>query len=586
MGINILPPIVANQIAAGEVVNRPASVVKELMENAIDAGASSISVVIQDAGRQLIELIDNGCGMNEEDCTKCFLPHATSKISKAEDLHNLTTMGFRGEALASIAAIAQVELRSKQENEDLGTEVLIEGNDIKSINIANCKKGTDIKVKNLFFNVPARRNFLKSNQIETSHIIATFLNIALSYNDIAFSLYLDGKQTYNLYKATPKKRITDIYGENFNKNLLNIEEDIDIVKVKGFISKVDLTRKSKNEQYFFVNNRFMKNSYFANAIERAYQGLLPEKTYPVFFISLTVDPQSIDVNIHPTKTEIKFLDDKVIYSVLYAAARKALGQNTLSSQLNFSEKSLSFPASPNRNFDYKPKISYNNSFNPFAQGLANENFYTPSLEQNIITQTEISFSRDSIVKEDKIKTTFESFQFLNKYIVACMQDSILLIDQHKASKNIIYNKLLTKQNAEIISQKLLLPYNHRFSPNDTCKILEKIEELRDLGIELYYKDDASFDITATPSDISAENAIELIEEFVHCEHLEIEKEEKLQKLLLSMSEKLALKHGKVLNKEEVIHLIADLFKLPQPELLPNNEKVILKVDADFLENYF
>lgn len=585
MAINILSPVVANQIAAGEVVNRPSSVVKELMENAIDAGATNISLVIQDAGRQLIEVVDNGCGMDEEDCKKCFLAHATSKINTAEDLHNLSTMGFRGEALASIAAIAQVELRSKQEGQELGTEVVIEGGEIKQVEAATCKQGTDIKVKNIFFNVPARRNFLKSDNVENSHISDEFLRIAIIHNDISFSYYNNGKIIYRLDKTNPKKRISDIFGDTFNRNLLTVEESVDVVKISGFISTVSLTRKSKNEQYFFVNKRFMKNSYLANAVERVYQGMIPDKTFPIFFLSLTVDPKNIDVNIHPTKTEIKFLDDKLIYSVLYATVRKALGQNTLSTQLDFEKKDIVFPATTSKQNVYQPKISYNSSYNPFSSSMSNTNFDNAGTIETPVAQTEITFSRDAIIEETK-HNSFDSFQFLNKYIVTRMQDSILYIDQHRASKQIIYHKLNNKQTIEVNTQRLILPLNHKFAIEDNFKILEKIDYLKTLGFEMSYKEDSSFDITAIPYSISNEKAVEMIEDIVSADNIEVEQEEKRQKLNLSIAEKLAIKSGKVLNKEEIMQLIAELFKIPIPETLPNGEKVILKVDSDFLQRSF
>ncbi|MBQ9253708.1 MAG: DNA mismatch repair endonuclease MutL [Bacteroidales bacterium] len=584
MSINILPPIVANQIAAGEVVNRPASVVKELMENSIDAGADNISLIIENAGRQLVQVTDNGCGMNEEDCKKCFLAHATSKISKVEDLHNLYTMGFRGEALASMAAIAQVELKSKREDDDLGTKVIIEGGQEKATSPISCKKGTDIKVKNIFFNVPARRNFLKSDQVELSHITNEFLRIAIIHNDISFSFYNNGKVVYKLEKASFKKRIVDIFGDSFNKNLLPVEENVDIVKVKGFVSSASLTRKNKNEQYFFVNKRFMKNSYLANAVERAYQGLLQEKNFPLFFISLEVEPKNIDVNIHPTKTEIKFLDDKLIYSVLYATVRKSLGQ-TLNSNLDFTEKEIVFPAKQSKNFSYQPNISFNKSYNPFANGFQNDDFSTPSFNDNPLSQTEITFSKEGI-KQEKTEDNFDAFQFLNKYIVVKMQGSILIIDQHRASKNIIYHKLSLQEDLEIVSQRLLMPINIKFSPADNYKVLDNKERLENLGIELSYKNDGSFDVVSMPVGLSAENISKTIEEYIYSYDTEIENQEEKQRYNLSIAERLAIKYDAVLNKEEIIHLIAELFKLPSLETLPNGDKVILKVDENYLNLCF
>ncbi len=586
MAINVLPPLVANQIAAGEVVSRPASVVKELIENSIDAGATNITLVVKDAGRSLIEVTDNGCGMDAEDCRKCFLPHATSKISTSDDLKNLVTMGFRGEALSSIASIAQVELKSKREEQELGTCVCIEGGEIKREEETVCKQGTDIKVKNIFFNTPARRNFLKSDNIENSHIDDAFVKIALIYNDVAFTYYNNDRIVYKLDKANDKKRIIDIFGNSFKSKLLDLDENVDIVKIHGYISTLELSRKNKNEEYFFVNGRYMKNNYLANAVERAYNGLLTEKSFPVFFISLELDPKNIDVNIHPTKTEIKFLDDKLIYSILYAATRKALGQNTLSTQLDFEKKEIVFPASQPKTPLYPPKISYNSSYNPFSQGLHNENFNQVIPEK--VSQSQLAFSNQGF--DNEIKTnqeTFAPFQFLNKYIVTKMHDSILLIDQHRASKIIIYNRLSQNQTPEIVSQKLVIPHVYNVSKKDFAAIADKISELRQLGFDLKEKDSESFEINALPFSLSVEKAIDIIEEFVsEEENLALNNVEKREKHNLRLSEHLAIAYGTALNKVEIMKLIAELLKLQNFETLPNGERVVLKVNEDFLDAAF
>src|SRR5574344_1325591 len=416
MVINVLSPIVANQIAAGEVVSRPSSIVKELMENSLDSGADNISLIIKDAGRTMVEVIDNGCGMDKEDSKKCFLAHATSKIHSCDDLHNLTTMGFRGEALASIAAISQVELRTKQDEQDLGNEIIIEGGKVKSESNATTAKGTSIKVKNIFFNTPARRNFLKSDAVENSHITEEFIRIALINNDKSFSYYNNDKLIFKLDKSSKKKRIVDLFGSSYNNKLLPIEEKVDIVDINGFISTIDLTRKTKNEQYFFFNIRFMKNTYLANAVDRAYNNLIPEKNFPIFFINLTVNPKNIDVNIHPTKTEIKFLDDKAIYSILYATVRKVLGVNNLATQIDFEKKDIVFPTySSNSNVPMPPKIDFNPNYNPFKSTQPNTNFDHKDISQ-VNVQTQISFSANTLQSPQE-KTHIPTMQFINKYII-------------------------------------------------------------------------------------------------------------------------------------------------------------------------
>lgn len=586
MAINVLPTIIANQIAAGEVVSRPASVVKELMENSIDAGATEIKLIVKDAGRSLVEVIDNGGGMDEEDCEKCFLPHATSKIKTSEDLHKLTTMGFRGEALSSIASIALVELKSRQENKELGTLIDIEGGIIKKKEPTLCSKGTDIKVKSIFFNTPARRNFLKSDIVENSHIADAFTRIALTYNEVAFSYYNNDKLIYKLDKANAKKRITDIFGNSFKSKLLNIDQEVDIVKIHGFISSLDLSRKNKNEEYFFVNNRFMKNNYLANAVERAYGGLLPEKNFPVFFISLQVNPKDIDVNIHPTKTEIKFLDDKIIYTLLYSAVRKALGQSTFDN-LDFEKKDIVFPAM-NKSNVFQPHVKYDSSYNPFANGINNTEFYCSDSNNNL-EQTQISFSNKGIDYEESPSNnqTYTPFQIQKKYIVSKMHESIIIIDQHRASKNIIFNRLLNKENTQVSSQKLILPYNYRCDLRDFEIIKSAQSQITDMGFEIKENEDKTWSILAVPFNLSIDKSISLIEDYINKLHNNfILKEGEKNLELMNIAEKLAIPYGTYLSENEIMKLLAELFKLSSLEQLPNGEKVLLKIDRDFCDNIF
>ena len=581
MVINVLSPIVANQIAAGEVVSRPSSIVKELMENSLDSGADNISLIIKDAGRTMVEVIDNGCGMDKEDSKKCFLAHATSKIHSCDDLHNLTTMGFRGEALASIAAISQVELRTKQDEQVLGNEIIIEGGKVKSESKATTAKGTSIKVKNIFFNTPARRNFLKSDAVENSHITEEFIRIALINNDKSFSYYNNDKLIFKLDKSSKKKRIVDLFGSSYNNKLLPIEEKVDIVDISGFISTIDLTRKTKNEQYFFVNNRFMKNTYLANAIDRAYNNLIPEKNFPIFFINLTVNPKNIDVNIHPTKTEIKFLDDKAIYSILYATVRKVLGVNNLATQIDFEKKDIVFPTySSNSDVPMPPKIDFNPNYNPFQSTQPNTNFDHKDISQ-VNVQTQISFSANTLQSPQE-KTHIPTMQFINKYIITQIHNDIFFINQHKASKKIIYEKLISKQKIDIACQKLVLPYNHFFNPKDCFRLLENQGFLKSLGYEFNYKDDGSFDLLSVPNNQSIEKAIETMENIVTKDNINIDEQQEREKRALNIAENIAIKEGQHLNETEIMLIIAELLKLNDFNMLPNNEKVFLKIDESFL----
>ncbi|MBR1774130.1 MAG: DNA mismatch repair endonuclease MutL [Bacteroidales bacterium] len=583
MAINILPENIANQIAAGEVVNRPASAVKELMENAVDAGSSSITLIIKDAGRTLVEVIDNGCGMDEADAQKCFLPHATSKIKAESDLRNLTTMGFRGEALASIAAIAQVELRTKQEDEELANEIIIEGGDIKSVSKTTSPKGTDIKVKNIFFNVPARRNFLKSDSVEGSHITEAFIRIALINPQIAFTYIKDGQTIYKLDKSTLRKRIVDIFGSGFSKHLLEIKEKIDLVEIVGFISTIDLTKKSKNYEYFFVNNRYMKSPYFANAVERAYSSLIPPKTYPCFFIHLKVNPKDIDVNIHPTKTEVKFLDDKIIYSILNATVRKALGQSAVASTLSFEKEPITFP-SPDKNYiPTQPKLNYNSSFNPFAKQTANPSFDFSAPVNKVKVQTEISFNGENVSSSQndnsQVTETIRPFQFLNKYIVYQNNNSILLINQFNASKKVIHDFLKGKTSMILPSEKLLLPYTHKFSQLEIISLQAREDLLRNIGFEFTVNEDDSVDFTSMPKEMTTLAAMNLINEVISEDINEDDKP-------LLIADRLAIRNGKILSKNEMTNLINQLLQCNNPEFLPMNERVFLRLDNTFLNKFF
>ena len=584
MAINVLPENIANQISAGEVINRPASVVKELIENAVDAGSSSITLIVKDAGRTLVEVMDNGCGMDEEDAQKCFLAHATSKISSESDLRNLTTMGFRGEALASVAAIAQVELRTKQEDEQLANEIIIEGGDIKSVSKTTSPKGTDIKVKNIFFNVPARRNFLKSDSVEAGHINDAFVRIALINPQIAFTYIKDGVTVYKLDKSTFKKRITDIFGSSFNKNLLEIKEKIDLVEITGFISTIDLTKKSKNYQYFFVNNRYMKSPYFANAVERAYSSLIPPKTYPCFFIHLQVNPKDIDVNIHPTKTEVKFIDDKIIYSVLNAVVRKALGQFTSSNTLSFEKPQMDFPAYDKNYVPKQPKLNYNSSFNPFAAQNANPSFDFSSAVNKVKVQTEISFNNDNIPPVEQIQNSSplaqkQMFQFLNKYIVYQSDNSIYLIHQFNASKKVIYEYLQGKISIILPKEKLLLPYTHKFASSEIISLQSKAELLRSIGFEFTVNEDNSVDFTFMPKDMTTLNAMNLVNEVIDESVSDDDKP-------LLIADILAVQSGKVLSQSDMTSLVNQLLQCDNPEFLPLNERVFLRLDNTFLNKFF
>lgn len=577
MAIEVLSEIVANQIAAGEVVNRPASVVKELLENSIDSGADEILLIIKDAGRTLIQVKDNGCGMSREDAEKCFLAHATSKIRTSEDLLNLCTMGFRGEALSSIAAISQIELQTRKQEDELGTRVIIEGGVVKEVSEISCPKGTNIFVKNIFFNTPARRNFLKSDSVEFGHINEEFIRVALVNTNVNFSLYHNEQLQYRLEVGNQKRRIIDVFGSNLKEKLLPIEENIEVVKIKGFVCKAELCKKTKNQQYFFVNGRFMKNNYFANAIERAYSNLIAEKTYPIFFIELEVNPKNIDVNIHPTKTEVKFLDDKLIYAILHAATKRSIGQFSLSNELDFTAKPIEIPVvTKSSSIPNAPVVNFNSSFNPFESKPQIKAYN--EVEQVVLplNLTETQTPNKTIV-----------FQLANKYIVSQSKDSFTFIDQSRASERIIYEKILSNNTTTIESQRLLTPYPHNFSPQVNCQIKEFTSILRQYGIEIDYDEvEKQFLILSKPLSQNIDECIDFIEELICSPYQEEGLVEKQEDKAMRLSKKLRLKYGEKLSDYQMQTLLSQLFCLPNCQTTADGKKIIHKLTIQDIENKF
>ncbi|MEE1221488.1 MAG: DNA mismatch repair endonuclease MutL [Bacteroidales bacterium] len=577
MAIEVLSEIVANQIAAGEVVNRPASVVKELLENSIDSGADEILLIIKDAGRTLIQVKDNGCGMSREDAEKCFLAHATSKIRTSEDLLNLCTMGFRGEALSSIAAISQIELQTRRQEDELGTRVIIEGGVVKEVSEISCPKGTNIFVKNIFFNTPARRNFLKSDSVEFGHINEEFIRVALVNTNVNFSLYHNEQLQYRLEVGNQKRRIIEIFGSNLKEKLLPIEENIEVVKIKGFVCKAELCKKTKNQQYFFVNGRFMKNNYFANAIERAYSNLIAEKTYPIFFIELEVNPKNIDVNIHPTKTEVKFLDDKLIYAILHAATKRSIGQFSLSNELDFTAKPIEIPVvTKSSSIPNAPVVNFNSSFNPFESKPQIKAYN--EVEQVVLplNLTETQTPNKTIV-----------FQLANKYIVSQSKDSFTFIDQSRASERIIYEKILSNNITTIESQRLLTPYPHNFSPQVNCQIKEFTPILRQYGIEIEYDEaEKQFLILSKPLSQNIDECIDFIEELICSPYQEEGLVEKQEDKAMRLSKKLRLKYGEKLSDYQMQTLLSQLFCLPNCQTTADGKKIIHKLTIQDIENKF
>ena len=476
--INILPDSVANQIAAGEVVDRPASAVKELLENSMDSGATQIQLILKDAGRTLIQVIDNGCGMSDSDARRCFERHATSKIHQADDLFAIHTMGFRGEALASIAAIAQVELKSRMHDAELGTSIIIEGSEIKQQEPYNCAPGTSLSIKNLFYNVPARRNFLKKDSVELSHIEEIFKRVALINFNVAFTLHHNGKLLYDLKAGNMAQRIANIYGNNYKERFFPVNETSDVVDIMGYVSKAEYARKTRGEQYLFVNNRFIKHPALSVAIEKAYTDMIPDRYYPSYFISLKVDPSRIDVNIHPTKTEVKFIDEHALFAILRATTKKALGQFTLANEIEFNpSQELNFDSIPEKApagyILQQPSVKINTAYNPFNNSSSDPrssshnskiwndtthcdtsrwtDFFTPT--QTAI-EPEISPQTLNIEQPSMVNTNAPCFQLMGKWIIGSLNSGLLVVDQQRAHERILYEHMLNKDQ-HVAAQQLL-----------------------------------------------------------------------------------------------------------------------------------
>jgi len=601
--IKLLPDAVANQIAAGEVIQRPASAVKELLENAIDAGSDNISLVIKDAGKALIQVNDNGSGMSETDARLSFERHATSKIKNADDLFNINTKGFRGEALASIAAIAQVELKTKVENNDLGTQIIIEGSEVKEQEVCNCSKGTTFSIKNLFYNVPARRNFLKSNPVEIKHIIEEFQRVAMVHADIAFSMYNNGNEVFNLKKGSFRQRIVGIFGEKYNQRLVPVEEQTDIVSIDGFVSKPEFAKKTRGEQYFFVNDRFIKNPYLNHAVNNAFDQLLSKDQFPSYFLKLTIDPSKIDINIHPTKTEIKFEDERAIYAIIRTAVKQALGKFNIAPTLDFEqESSFNVPLLKSSDTIKAPSIKVNKSYNPFETKTVSPQKQKPRTEnweslynsfekdtQEIIQHKEeqqvISPNWDNDESNDKQTL----IQLHLKYLFTQLKSGSLIIDQERAHTRILFetfSKNLTDGKGS--TQQLLFPETIDFIPGDAELINELQVEIKNLGFDFDKMGNTSFVISGVPAELKDQNVKKVLENLLEQFKLN-ESELKLKKhenLAISMARSSAIKAGKKLSYEEMKALVDQLFACEMPYSLPNGKPTIITLNLDDLNQQF
>lgn len=600
--IKLLPDSVANQIAAGEVIQRPASAVKELMENALDAGATQIDLVVKDAGKALIMVVDNGCGMSETDARLCFERHATSKISKAEDLFSIRTMGFRGEALASIAAIAQVELKTRRKEDEVGVKIVNEGSVVKEQTLAPMAVGTTMTVKNLFFNVPARRNFLKSPAAEMRHVVEEFTRVTLMHPQIGFTLTSDGKELYHLYPGNLKQRIMGLFGNSYDEKLLPVNQDTDRVSIHGYIVKAECAKKTRGEQYFFVNNRFIKHPYLHHAIENAFMEMIPKDSFPGYFLNIEVDPKDIDVNIHPTKTEVNFLDVKLIYAILHAAVRKAIGQNNLSPMIDFEEPT-------NLGFDFgevvkssnpivQPTVPIDPTYNPFRQNrefnkssfgggyVAHEHKSDPGdwrLLYGERTDTEEHTEEKPVESEQKS----HYLQLNQSYIITTVKSGVLVIDQHLAHYRILFEKFLKEMESHSgHSQQELFPHPFTLNVNDASIFHEMLPELQEVGFVLEQVNPTTFVINGIPADLGDGDPVALLEKMLDnykINRTDLQLERKLG-IAKTMAAQLAVKSPTTLTELEMRNIVDQLFGCTVAEVAPDGKKVYVIVSMDEIMN--
>lgn len=631
--IHLLPDSVANQIAAGEVIQRPASVIKELVENAIDAEAQNIHVLVTDAGKTCIQVIDDGKGMSETDARLSFERHATSKIKEASDLFALRTMGFRGEALASIAAVAQVELKSRLENEELGTKLVIAGSKLETQEVVSCPKGSNFSVKNLFFNIPARRKFLKANSTELSNILTEFERIALVHPDVSFSLYSNDSELFNLPATVLRQRILNVFGKKLNQQLLNVEVDTTMVKVSGYVAKPETARKKGAHQYFFVNGRYMRHPYFHKAVMEAYDQLIPVNEQVSYFLYFEVDPANIDVNIHPTKTEIKFENEQAIWQILTAAVKEALGKFSAIPSIDFDTDDMpEIPALDQNMPPVPPQIHFNSDYNPFKSsygsrantsvgkrsnaeweglydGLNKTSKVNATMAEPDFDEDNETFSNDYIDQKDLNADAAMSggvtanlygndavaekgnqhLQFKGRFILTSVKSGLMLIDQHRAHVRVLFDRYMQQiSQRQGISQGVLFPEILQL-PVSEATMLDSIgNDLTAVGFDLSNLGGGSYAINGVPTGIDGLNPVELLRSMVHTA---IEKgsdvKEEIQNILaLTLAKAAAIVYGQVLTKDEMVSLVDNLFACSSPNYTPDGKVILTTIKEEDIEKLF
>ena len=600
--IRLLPENIANQIAAGEVVQRPASVVKELLENSIDAGADNIKLIIRESGKSLIQVVDNGMGMSNTDARMSFERHATSKIRKTEDITKIRTMGFRGEALASIAAVAQVELKSKTEDAELGTEIIIHGSAIKSQEPLATEKGTSICVKNLFYNIPARRSFLKSNPVEFKHINDEFFRVSLANAGTAFSFYQNDQEIFRLDPGKLSKRIVQLFGKNYQNQLIPCQEHTPDIQITGYVGKPEFAKKTRGEQYFFVNSRFIKNNYLSHAVSTAFQGLLPDDFHPFYVIFLEMDPERVDVNVHPTKTEVKFQDDRLLYGVIQSAVRQALSQFNVTPSLDFkadinfdfATKNVERGVSTEERdyFSFKSidtaKRSNDNwrELYEVARREDEKELQKIELEQ---PQQEVLTLKSDLESNLEVDSDNKSLQLHGQYLVRQVKSGMVLIDQNAAHERILYEQYLDvlEQNTGT-SQSCLFPQHLQLNASDFALLDELKVEIKKLGFDFEIFGKNTIVINGIPSDLAGSNEKEILEGLL--EQFKTNKEslslDHRQNLARSLASRTAVRKGKKLVSREIDELVDRLFACKQPNYTPDGNPTFVVLGMDRIASYF
>jgi DNA mismatch repair protein MutL len=582
--IRLLPDHVANQIAAGEVVQRPASVVKELLENAIDANATRISLIVKEAGKAHIQVVDNGKGMSETDARMCFERHATSKIQKADDLFNLNTKGFRGEAMASIAAVAQVQLTTKIKTDDLGVRIDIEGSEVKQQKRTTAAEGTSVTVKNLFFNIPARRNFLKSTPVEFRHITDEFHRVALVHHDIHFELLHNGAEVFQLPSTTARQRIVHVFGPKFDERLVPVEETTEILQIKGFVLKPSFAKKSRHQQFFFVNNRFIKSGYLHHAVMAAFEGLLSPNHQPGYFLYLSVPPNQLDINIHPTKTEVKFEDEHALFAVLRAAIKHSLGQFSIAPVLDFSKDStLDTPYAQHKASPVAPRVSVNPDFNPFAHTTRSQS-----------PKKSVSF--DDITEDETAKPLLETstekiafaFQFAQKYIIAPHHNGVLVAHQGRAHERVLYEDYMrTWETNEVQSQTLAVPLALTLDTPSISALKAHQKILLDMGFAIDNADEDTIEFSAIPDVFAIEDIPHFLQQWLTqtttgTVHAFLQRDV----MARALAKQRSIPSGRIMATHEQIELIHKLLSCKESDRTPEGRATFRIVTPQELDRFF